>query len=125
VKYFDKKVKFQEAEKICESNNATLISIHSFEENEFITRYVAQQPSHSSKVWIGLKRNISGYKEFVWVDKSPLDYVFWQSYVRPNYYGGPEHYIEMLIDQRGTWNDTHDVNSAFVCGIDCKLLRKF
>jgi hypothetical protein len=65
VKHFYKKVKFQEVEKICESNNATLISIHSLEENEFIRSYVAQQPSHSSKVWIGLKRNISGSGEFV------------------------------------------------------------
>ncbi len=75
VKYFNQKVKFLEAKKICESNNATLISIHSTEENEFIRNYVEEQPFSSTRVWIGLKRDSSGSHEFVWVDKSPLEYI--------------------------------------------------
>jgi hypothetical protein len=124
VKYFNQTVKFFKAEKICESNNATLISIHSAEENEFIRSYVEKQPSLSISMWIGLKRNISGSQEFVWVDKSPVDYVNWSIY-QPDNYGTLEPYIEMMIHKNGTWNDILDGYFVFVCGINCKSSIKF
>jgi RAB protein geranylgeranyltransferase component A len=46
VKYINQTVKYEEAEKICESNNSTLTSIHSAEEKEFIRSYVKKQPSY-------------------------------------------------------------------------------
>ncbi len=96
-----------------------MISIHSAEENEFIRNYVEKQLSYSTRVWIGLKRNISGSLEFVWVDNSPVDYVYW--YNVPDNYGGLEPYIEMWIDKNGTWNDFTNDNFVFVCGFNCKL----
>ncbi len=120
MKYFNQKVKFEKAEKICESNDAKLISIHSAEENEFIRSYVGKQPDYSTRVWIGLKRNISGILEFVWVDKSPFDYINWNT--RPDNYGGFGPYIEMFIDRNGTWNDITNDNLVFVCGFNSKLL---
>jgi hypothetical protein len=100
-----------------------LISIHSAEENEFIRNYVEKQPSYSTRVWIGLKRNISGSLEFVWVDKSPVDYVDW-SINEPNNFGGIEPYTEILINRNGTWNDFVDDNFVFVCGFNCMLSIK-
>ncbi len=120
VKYFNQKVKFQEAEKICESNNVALISIHSAEENEFIRNYIEEQPS-LTRVWIGLKRSPDSHN-FVWVDKSLVDYVNWL-YRQPDNAEGLELYIEMWID--GTWNDRNDDNITFVCGSNCKLSIKF
>jgi hypothetical protein len=111
------------AEKICESNNANLISIHSAEENEFIRSYVKKQPYYSTKVWIGLKRNTSGSLEFFRIDKSPVDYVNW-GINQPDNNGGLEPYIEMLIDENGMWNDMYHANFAFVCGFNCKLSIK-
>jgi hypothetical protein len=96
-----------------------LISIHSAEENEFIRNYVEEQPSSSIRVWIGLKRNIYSSHEFVWVDKSPVDYVNWRIN-RPDNWRGLENYIEMGIYENGTWNDMYDVDYAFVCGFNCK-----
>ncbi len=119
MKYFNQKVKFQKAEKICESNDAKLISIHLAKENEFIRSYVEKQREHSTRVWIGLKRNIFGILEFVWVDKSPFDYINW--YTTPDNYGGLEPYIEMFIDKNGTWNDIENDNKVFVCGFNSKL----
>ncbi len=128
MKYFDKKVQFNEAEKFCESNNSTLTSIHSAEENEFIRSYVKKQPSYPEILWIGLKRNISGSKEFVWVDKSLVDYVKWdidqpdkdfQHYRQEK----KQLHIFMRIDKNGAWNDRTDIYSAFsafVCGFNCK-----
>jgi hypothetical protein len=112
-----KKSNFERRKKICESNNSTLISIHSAEENEFIRSYVEK---HSTRVWIGLERNISGSHEFVWVDKSPVDYVNW-SISQPDNFRGVEPYIEMLIDKNGSWNDRGHDNVEFVCGFNCKL----
>jgi protein tyrosine phosphatase len=118
MKYFNQKVKFEEAEQICESYNATLISIHSAEENEFIRSYVLKQSLYSTNVWIGLKRNISGSHEFVWVDKSPLDYVNW-SINKPDV-NQVKTFIGVQVHKNGEWSDFSDGNFVFLCGINCK-----
>jgi hypothetical protein len=91
-----------------------MVSIHSAEENEFIRSYVQKQ-SHSIRVWIGLKRNIT--QGFQWTNKSPFDYSKWR-YNQPNNAGGFEHYVEMLIDRDGVWNDLSDFDREFVCEIN-------
>ncbi len=109
VKYFYPAVKFLEAENICESNNATLISIHSAEENEFIRNYIVEQPFSLTRVWIGLKTNIYNSSEIVWVDKSPVDYVNW-NLGEPDNEGGLELCAQMWIYRNGVWNDIPDDN---------------
>ncbi len=91
-----------------------MISIHSDEEIEFIRSYVKTQFKHSAKVWIGLERNIS--QGFRWIDKSPFDYSKWKLN-EPNNAGGFQPYVEMSINEYGTWNDLSDtyVNNAFIC----------
>ncbi len=96
-----------------------MISIHSAEENEFIRNYVEEQPLHSQTVWIGLKKEVYGLQELVWVDKSPLNFVNWNS-GEPNF----EPFIRMWIDSNGKWDDIYDHNLAFVCGFNCKLSIK-
>ncbi len=91
-----------------------MISIHSAEENEFIKSYVEKQ-SHSTNVWIGLKRNIS--QGFEWIDKSPFDYSKW-SINEPDNKGGNETYVEMWINGNGLWNDLSDNNLSFICEIN-------
>jgi hypothetical protein len=114
---FQQAVKFKKAEELCESNNATLISIHSDEENEFIRNYLKEQPSFPIRVWIGLKRKSS--LDFIWVDKSPVDYYNWEI-GQPNNLEGYEPFIETLIYKDGTWNDRIEDNLPFVCGFSCK-----
>ncbi len=99
-----------------------MISIHSAEENEFIRNYVKEQPSSSTRVWIGLKRDSASH-QFVWVDKSPVNYDNW-GINEPNNVGGNEDYTLMMIYKNGTWNDIDDMNIAFVCGFNCKLSIK-
>ncbi len=101
-----------------------MISIHSAEENEFIRNYVKEQPSSSTRVWIGLKRDSSASHQFVWVDKSPVDYDNWRIN-EPSNAGGNEDYTEMMIYKNGTWKDDTDNNHEFVCGFNCKLSMKF
>ncbi len=101
-----------------------MISIHSTEENEFIVNYVKEQPFSLTRVWIGLIRKVYGSHEFVWVDKSPVDYVNW-NLGEPNNDGGTlEDYVEMWIYRNGTWNDLIEDNLAFVCGFNRKLSIK-
>jgi hypothetical protein len=105
-----------------------LISIHSAEENEFIRNYVEEQPFSLTRVWIGLRRTIYSTREFVWVDKSPVDYVNW-NLGEPNngvwsLDKGLEHFVEMWIYKNGAWNDMIDDNLTFVCGFNCKLSIK-
>ncbi len=109
IKYFYPAVKFLEAENICESNNATLISIHSAKENEFIRNYIVEQPFSLTRVQIGLKTNIYNSSEIVWVDKSPVDYVNW-NLGEPDNEGGLELCAQMWIYRNGVWNDIPDDN---------------
>ncbi len=115
MKYFNQSVRFEDAKKICESKNAKLISIHSSKENEFIRSYVQKQPEYSTKVWIGLKRN--DRLQFVWIDKSPYDYINWN--IHPVNAVG--HYAEMFIDKSDTWNNIENDYKVFVCGFNSKL----
>jgi hypothetical protein len=92
-----------------------MISIHSTEENEFVTNYVKKQPSYSANVWIGMKRNIT--QGFQWINKSPFDYSKWARN-QPDNWGGYEPNVEILINDYGFWNDCHYAYNAFICEIN-------
>jgi hypothetical protein len=92
-----------------------MVSIHSDEENEFIRSYVEKHASHSTKVWLGLKRNIS--QGFEWIDKSPFDYRKW-SFNESDNAGSNEPYVEMWINGNGLWNYSSDNNYTFICEIN-------
>ncbi len=93
-----------------------MISIHSDEENELIRSYVEKQPTSPRSIWLGLKRNIS--LDFVWVDKSPVDYANWR-FGEPDNRGGWEPYTEMWINEKnGGWVDLPGELFSFVCQIN-------
>ncbi len=92
-----------------------MVSIHSDEENEFIRSYVEKHSSHSTRVWIGMKRNIT--QGFKWMDKSPFDYSKWDRN-QPDNSGGAELYVEMRIFGIGLWNDLSDSDREFICEIN-------
>jgi len=94
-----------------------MVSIHSDEENEYIRSYVEKYSDYTTRVWIGLKRNISDPQEFVWVDKSPFDYSKWSSN-EPNNAGRNEPYVEMWINGKGLWNHSSDNNYTVICEIN-------
>ncbi len=91
-----------------------MVSIHSDEENEFIRSYVENEAQSSTKVWIGLKRNISDPQEFIWLDKSPFDYSKWSINEADNSTSN-EPYVQMWINANGLWNDSSDNNYTFIC----------
>jgi len=92
-----------------------MVSIHSDEENEFIRSYVEKQPSYSTKVWIGMKRNIT--QGFKWIDESLFDYSKWARN-QPDNAENNEPYVEMWINGNGVWNDIIGFDREFICEIN-------
>ena len=77
---------------------ATLISIHSAEENEFIRNF-ANRYRTKGLVWIGAKRNNS-LNYFEWTNGEEFNYSNWDS-GEPKTLTDPESHAYML--NRGTW----------------------
>ena len=67
---------WDEGSKLCNLNDATLASIHSKEENDF----VATVTGPDTGGWIGGRRNGTWPDpNFYWTDKSEFDYINWKS----------------------------------------------
>lgn len=79
-----RKKTWPEAKKDCESMGATLASIHSEEENQFIQnlRVVNYGISSGEEIWLGGRRVGDNW---VWVDESKWDYSVWWNDVPGNY----------------------------------------
>ncbi|KAF5929388.1 hypothetical protein HPG69_013684 [Diceros bicornis minor] len=88
--------KWIEARFACSKLQGRLVSIHSQEEQDFLTKRANKKGS-----WIGLRDlNIEG--EFVWMDENPLDYSNWQP-GEPNNEGEGEDCV--MMQGSGRWND--------------------
>ncbi|XP_063084449.1 low affinity immunoglobulin epsilon Fc receptor isoform X2 [Cavia porcellus] len=92
----------------CEDLHGRLVSIHSQEEQDFLTKR-----ANKEKAWIGL-RDLDIEGEFTWMDGKPLDYTNWQP-GEPNNADQGENCVMMLSS--GKWNDAfcHNWLDAWVC----------
>ncbi|XP_058918426.1 low affinity immunoglobulin epsilon Fc receptor [Kogia breviceps] len=61
-----------QAQHACSKLQGRLVSIHSQEERDFLTKHSIKRGS-----WIGL-RDLDMEGEFIWMDNNPLDYSHWQ-----------------------------------------------
>ncbi|RWS04324.1 macrophage mannose receptor 1-like protein [Dinothrombium tinctorium] len=67
-----------EARHICKHEyNATMLTIHSEEEQTFIIDYIFYENGAKEAFWIGLKRRAENDTTFLWIDNQPLDYQNW------------------------------------------------
>jgi len=97
---------YEAAEK-CGAVGAKLASIHSVEEQAFITGQINTM-DHLDRYWIGLSEYGAIGGEYTWSDGTVVDYVYW-SPGEPNDSGGIEQCVVVYKGQ-GTWNDAN-------CGI--------
>jgi hypothetical protein len=105
IKLFEEHKTWNEAKNICELNNATLISIHSKEENDFVWNLVDK---HYHNVWIGGKRN-SDNNRFEWINGKAFNYTNWDS---GRLYG----WNYVAIDRYdGEWRDFDNAQIPFLC----------
>ncbi|GFQ74876.1 macrophage mannose receptor 1 [Trichonephila clavata] len=103
------------AKQFCEDKGASLASIHSDEEIEFLLRLLYDnRQGIGNRVWIGLNSLRSGILR--WSDYSPLDYTYWNE-DEPNNNNNQEKCVNMYIGN-GLWND-ENCNNAM--GFICKL----
>jgi hypothetical protein len=106
IKLFEELKTFNEAKNICESNDATLISIHSKEENDFVYNLINNQKYW---VWIGCKRN--NFNTFEWINGKAFNYtnLVWR---KPS---GGDYVVMSMFD--GLWRIVSITNSTqpFLC----------
>ncbi|KAK3561497.1 hypothetical protein QTP86_005998 [Hemibagrus guttatus] len=86
------------AQNICKDLGPTsqLLTIKSMDENDFVTRHVAENPLATSRVWLGLK-TIFRDKAAVWMDGSNVDFSNW-GHIQPH----PG--CAVLVSMNGTWS---------------------
>ncbi|XP_041666073.1 macrophage mannose receptor 1 [Cheilinus undulatus] len=113
VKWSQKK-SWERANEDCISRGASLVSIHTQEEEEFLSTY-----TKGTSKWIGLKHNSleGGYS---WSDGTPLSHTNW-GHGEPNDHEGREECVEMVSSTNGTyswWNDLNcDAHQDWICKI--------
>ena len=95
------------ANESCQSENAFLVTIHDFEENEFVRNISAE-----NDFWIGLN-DISQEGHFVWLSNSNASYLRWGD-GEPNDVGGED--CAHMIHSSTYWNDQPcNYPSPYVC----------
>ncbi|XP_072037146.1 galactose-specific lectin nattectin-like [Amphiura filiformis] len=97
--YVEKDANWLSAERDCEGRGADLVSIHSSEENEFITNMT----DGNERVWIGLD-DIAAEGDFTWSDGSHLNFTNWGSN-QPDNANDDEHCVHLKWRDPGIWND--------------------
>jgi hypothetical protein len=102
---------------------ATLISIHSAEENEFVRNFVKIYETKNSSVWTGAKRNNS-LNYFEWTNGQEFNYSNWRS-GQPTNSTDPESHVVIYND--GTWGTVGKPPNAecnlqpYICESDLSL----
>jgi len=72
-----KRLSWNDAEIRCKEEGGHLASIHSKEENDFVFKVVNEGDKNHPYYWIGLEGLIPE-EQFVWSDKSALNYTNWK-----------------------------------------------
>nr|XP_039250734.1 LOW QUALITY PROTEIN: macrophage mannose receptor 1-like [Styela clava] len=106
---------FHAAEDTCMTNGGHLISLHSHNEQSFVTGQL-KTFNRTIRFWIGMQEFGGVDGEFVWLDGTPIDFVNWNP-GEPNDTKGSEQCVEIL-QRNGKWNDG---NCALeIAGYICK-----
>jgi len=97
---------FREAERYCYEQNATIVSIHSRAEHDFVINWIVQELKQTefSSMWTGAQRNYIG--KFWWADGTPFDYSNW-GLGEPSKTSNGEDCVE--IDMKGLARRWYDI----------------
>ncbi|XP_053369706.1 lymphocyte antigen 75 [Clarias gariepinus] len=104
------------AQNVCKDlePSSELLTIKSMDENDFVTRHVAENPIATTRVWLGLTQNDKD-KTLEWMDGSKLDFSNWGRF-------RPPHDCVVLVSLNGTWStaDCSTSLSRTVCKTSAK-----
>ncbi|KAH9409843.1 hypothetical protein TYRP_023674 [Tyrophagus putrescentiae] len=102
-KLFDSFHTFNDAEKLCQTNNSTLVVIHFAEEQNFLANFLFTKKKVVDNLWIGAK--FIGNGLFQWEDHTTVkDYNNWAPGYPRNL---TDHCVQMFADEpnKGKWTD--------------------
>ncbi|KAI5101821.1 lymphocyte antigen 75, partial [Silurus meridionalis] len=104
------------AQNVCKElePSSHLLTIKNMDENDFVTRHVAENPLATSRVWLGL-RTIKKDEAVVWMDGSELNFSNWAHFQ-------PRPGCGVLVSMNGTWSTAScsGSHSRVVCKASAK-----
>ncbi|XP_022074993.1 lactose-binding lectin l-2-like [Acanthochromis polyacanthus] len=113
-KYIATRMTWADAELHCVSEGANLVSIHSTDEQNFVTSLIKNFDPAQNLTWIGLS-DIHKEGAWMWSDGSKVNFVFWNA-GEPSNGEGREHCGHTNFDTGFKWNDvTCSRTFPFVC----------
>ena len=113
-KYFDSRMTWGEAELLCVSEGANLVSIHSLEEHNFVKHLIKNFDPTQGFSWIGLT-DIHKEGGWMWSDGSKFGFTLWNT-IQPDNDKGNEHCVHTNTGTAFKWNDNGcSLTFTFVC----------
>uniref|UniRef100_A0AAY5E854 Lymphocyte antigen 75 n=1 Tax=Electrophorus electricus TaxID=8005 RepID=A0AAY5E854_ELEEL len=96
----------EDARRVCEKLG-TLLTIQNMDENDFVTRHVAENPFITSRVWLGLNTISTATS---WIDGSSMEFSNWAHFQ-------PQLGCAVLVSMNGTWSTANctESHSRVVC----------
>ncbi|XP_072236924.1 lymphocyte antigen 75 [Leuresthes tenuis] len=106
----------EQARTICQEMNAQLLTIKTKEDNDFLAKYITDDPLITNRVWLGIELDSEG-KPVSWQDGSALDYTKWKSDKLNSGKKSAPHCAIMMAGDDGFWNvvNCKSTNSRIVC----------
>uniref|UniRef100_A0AAV2L1Z3 C-type lectin domain-containing protein n=1 Tax=Knipowitschia caucasica TaxID=637954 RepID=A0AAV2L1Z3_KNICA len=96
-RFYNERKSWQNAESVCLTAGANLASVHSLQENDFISDSVLNVTGFSAYTWLG------GYTDqnhrWVWSDGTPWDFEHW-SPGQPDNHNDQEHHLMFNFGER-------------------------
>uniref|UniRef100_A0A672ISA6 Lymphocyte antigen 75-like n=1 Tax=Salarias fasciatus TaxID=181472 RepID=A0A672ISA6_SALFA len=93
----------EQAKALCQQMDAELLTIKTKEENEFLSKYISDDPLITSRVWLGMTVDDQG-KPVSWQDGSNLAYVNWKPEPFPVGKMAEPQCAVMIAGGEGLWN---------------------
>uniref|UniRef100_A0AAQ6AGC7 Lymphocyte antigen 75 n=1 Tax=Amphiprion ocellaris TaxID=80972 RepID=A0AAQ6AGC7_AMPOC len=93
----------EQAKTICQKIDAELLTIKSKEENDFLAKYMSENPLISNRVWLGVDLDDQG-KPVSWQDGSALAFANWKSEDQLKEKKSEPHCAVMMATDNGTWS---------------------
>lgn len=112
--YNNHQMTWSQAQRICQTINANLASVHSYEEYQFIRGVISSATHESGLTWIGgSDAQQEGY--WFWMDGTRFTFTQWCQ-GEPNNHRGNEHCLLVNFSGSKCWNDgTCDSRFPFIC----------
>ncbi|XP_036003691.1 C-type mannose receptor 2 isoform X1 [Fundulus heteroclitus] len=110
-KLSSEKSKWNAAQKTCQKMDASLVSIHTIPELEFIIRNLKKD---HDQLWIGL-HDTDMQMDFQWTDHTPVIFTYWHPFEPNNFRNTQEDCVSMWGPD-GRWDDSPcNISLPFIC----------